>query len=353
MDNQHIISQNATLVEALGRLNMLSGGIMTLMAVDPRGVMTGTLTDGDVRRALLAGAGLDSLVGDVMHRDFKSLTSGSIDVTAIRRFRQAGIRLLPLLDDDGKIVRMLDLSLNNTMLPVSAVLMAGGRGERLRPMTDTLPKPLLPIDGKAIIDYNIEALASAGIDDITVATRYLAEKIEEHFSTPVAGVSVKCVREENPLGTIGALSLMPRHDPDGITLVMNSDLLTTISFEEMYLTHTGRHADITIAVLPYAVSVPYAILCTDADTHRVSGIEEKPTYSYYANAGIYMIGNRLLDSLEPGRHIDATDFVEKAIKEGRTVTYYPITGTWIDVGTPTDFRQAEELMRHLRNFSRI
>jgi len=347
----HIISQSATLIEALGHLNKLSGMIMTLMAVDDKGVMTGTLTDGDVRRALLAGARLDSLVKTVMHRDFKSMPADDIDVAAVRRFRLAGIRLLPLLNPDGSIARLLDLSHNNTSLPVSAVLMAGGRGERLRPMTDTIPKPLLPIDGKAIIDYNIEALAAAGIDDITVATRYLAGKLEDHFSVPVAGVSVKCIREDRPLGTIGALSLMPHRDSNGTTLVMNSDLLTTVSFEEMYLTHTGRHADVTIAVLPYTVSVPYAILCTDPDSHRVNGIEEKPTYSYYANAGIYLINNDLLNNLVYGEHIDATDFVEQAIEQGRTVTYYPITGTWIDVGTPTDFRQAEELMRHLRNFS--
>lgn len=352
MTDPHIISQNATLIDALGQLNKLSGGLMTLMAVDNEGIMTGTLTDGDVRRALLAGAGLDSSVEAVMHRDFKSMPADAVDVAAIRRFRLSGIKLLPLLGSDGTIVRLLDLSHNNTALPVSAVLMAGGRGERLRPMTDTMPKPLLMIDGKSIIDYNVEALAAAGIDDITVATRYLAHKLEEHFSEPMAGVNVKCIREDLPLGTIGALSLMPERDPDGTTLVMNSDLLTTISYEELYLTHIERRADITIAVLPYSVSVPYAILCTDPDSHRVIGIEEKPTYSYYANAGIYLISNSLLNALTVGEHIDATDLVERAIRQGKTVTYYPINGTWIDVGTPADFKQAEELMRHLRNFSR-
>ena len=186
MTDPHIISQNATLIEALGQLNKLSGGLMTLMAVDNEGIMTGTLTDGDVRRALLAGAGLDSRVEAVMHRDFKSMPADDIDVAEIRRLRLAGIKLLPLLGHDGTIERLLDLSHNNTALPVSAVLMAGGRGERLRPMTDTVPKPLLLIDGKAIIDYNVEALAAAGINDITVATRYLANKLEEHFSEPVA-----------------------------------------------------------------------------------------------------------------------------------------------------------------------
>ncbi|MCM1448867.1 MAG: sugar phosphate nucleotidyltransferase [Clostridiales bacterium] len=350
-ETEYIVSEDATLVDALDRLNRLSGGIMTLMVVDSEGVMRGTLTDGDVRRALLAGAGLHDTVRKLMFRNFKAMPVSSVDVAMLRQYRDLGIKLLPLLDDEGHIERLLDLSGNKTLLPVSAVLMAGGRGERLRPMTDTLPKPLLPIDGKAIIDYNIEALAAAGITDVTVATRYLAEKLESHFSSPVAGLHVKCVKESEPLGTIGALSLVERKDSQGITLVMNSDLLTTISLEDMYLTHTTRQADITIAVIPYTVSVPYAILSIDPSGTMVKGIEEKPAYSYYANAGMYMISNRLLDELRPGEHIDATDFVENAIKEGLRVTYFPINGTWIDVGTPSDFKQAEELMRHLRNFS--
>lgn len=350
MMERHIINSNATLLEALERLNDLSGGIMTLMAVDADGRMAGTVTDGDVRRGLLSGVRLTDPVEAVMFRLHINLTVGEVDVEALRAYRQAGIRLLPLVNPDGTIHSLIDLDKRRSLLPVSAVLMAGGRGERLRPLTDTLPKPLLPVDGKAIIDYNIENLSRAGITDITVTTRYLADKIAEHFARPVAGVQVKCVEEEQPLGTIGALSLLPQRDPKGVTLVMNSDLLTTINLEEMYLCHTRREADITIAVLPYAVSVPYAILTIDNETDLVTGIEEKPTYSHYANAGIYMISNRLLNALVPGERIDATDLVENTIKEGGRVAHFPINGTWIDVGTPADLRQACELMRHLRNF---
>ena len=345
---KNLIKETSTLREALGRLNELSGSLMTLIAVDDELRMTGTLTDGDVRRALLRGASLDSKVKDAMHTAFQFLPSGNCDVAKIKQAREKGIELLPVIDNEGHIERLLDISGRRTFLPVQAVLMAGGRGERLRPMTDFLPKPLLPINGKAIIDYNIEALANAGITDITVATRYMADKIAEHFANPVAGVKVKCVVEKEPLGTIGALSLIERKDPEGLTLVMNSDLLTTVSFEEMYLTHIERKADITIGVIPYTVSVPYAIL--ETEDKEVTGISEKPTYTHYANAGIYLISNRLLDDLEPGERTDATDFIEYSINRRDYVTYYPINGTWIDVGTHTDFAQAEELMRHLHNF---
>lgn len=269
----------------------------------------------------------------------------------MRECRLAGITLLPVLRPDGTLERIIDLNLTPTELPLKALLMAGGKGERLRPMTLTTPKPLLEIDGKAIIDYNIEALAAAGVRDITVSTRYLADAIDRHFARPVAGVQVRTVREDEPLGTIGAASLVDWPE-GGDSLVMNSDLLTTISFEEMYLHHKAEQADITIAAIPYTVSVPYAILTTDGGT-RVTGIEEKPGYSHYANAGIYIFGNDLLRSVRPGVRTDATDLIESSIARGARVVYYPIRGTWIDVGSPTDFRQASELMRHHRNLSTL
>ncbi|MCM1066043.1 MAG: sugar phosphate nucleotidyltransferase [Muribaculaceae bacterium] len=341
------IAGETPLLEALARLNALSGGAMTLFVTDGDGHLAGTLTDGDVRRALLAGKGLDSPVIEAAHTAFRSVELGNIDVAALRDYRSAGISLVPVLDPEGRLHHIIDLTSSHTVLPMRAVLMAGGKGERLRPATLTTPKPLLEIEGKAIIDYNVEALAACGITDITVTTRYLAEKIDEHFSRPVAGVQVRTVREDVPLGTIGAVALLDSGEPNGCTLVMNSDLLTTISFEEMYLLHRSRSADATIAVVPYQVSVPYAILTLDPDDpDAVTGIEEKPAYSYYANAGIYIFSNALLATLVKGERCDATDLIDRAIAAGRKVTYYPIKGTWIDVGSPVDFRQAGELMRH-------
>lgn len=348
---RHLIHRHATLLDALRRLNELSGSTMTLFAVDDAGRVCGTLTDGDVRRALLAGRMLDSHVEDAARRDFRSLRSPHPDVRTMRECRMAGIALLPVLREDGTLERIVDLNLTPTELPLRALLMAGGKGERLRPMTLTTPKPLLQIGGKAIIDYNVEALAAAGVRDITVSTRYLADAIDEHFAQPVAGVRVRTVRESEPLGTIGAASLI-EWAADGDTLVMNSDLLTTISFEEMYLHHRDENADITIAAIPYTVSVPYAILTTDGGA-RVTGIEEKPSYSHYANAGIYIMRNEVLRTVPAGERTDATDLIERCIADGGRVTYYPIRGTWIDIGSPTDFRQASELMRHHRNLSTL
>jgi len=351
--NQHIISLSDTVRQALKRLNSLPGGSMTLFATDADGRVCGSLTDGDIRRALIGGTSLDDTIGTVVHHDFRYLLAASPDVAGIRACRALGMRLLPMVDAEMHIVDILDLSEQHTLLPLGAVLMAGGKGERLRPLTLDTPKPLLKIEGKAIIDYNIEALAACGIRDITVATGYLAHKLEEHFAGEVAGVSVRCVREDSPLGTIGAVALADI-PAEGNTLVMNSDLLTSISFEDMYVHHVESHSDITIAVIPYQVSVPYAILTldpSDADGKSVSGIEEKPSYSFYANAGIYIFANDILRNVPGGQRLDATDLISESIAAGRRTTYFPIKGTWIDVGSPVDFRQAAELMKHHRSLS--
>lgn len=344
---RHSILDTDTVLSALRRLNDLSGEVMTLIATDYDGRLRGTVTDGDIRRALIRGTRPEDSVSDVMNRDFTALNHPE-DARAIRAARSRGIRLLPVVDVEGRVERLIDLTRQDTVLPLSAILMAGGKGERLRPMTLAKPKPLLEIDGRPIIDYNIRNLARAGIRDVSVTVRYLAEQLEEHFSRPVYGIDVRCVREEQPLGTIGSAALVKRRSAFADTLVMNSDLLTNVSLEEMYLRHAEEQADVTIAAIPYTVSVPYAILSTDGP--RVTALSEKPTYSHFANAGIYIFSNRLLDSLPTDSRTDATDLIEKAIADGLKVVHFPLNGTWIDIGSPADFRHAEELMRHHREW---
>ncbi|MCM1028241.1 MAG: sugar phosphate nucleotidyltransferase [Pseudoflavonifractor sp.] len=344
----HIIPSSASILEALQRLNDLSGHVMTLFVVEPDGRMSGSLTDGDIRRGLLAGASLDSPVALVARHDFHSLEAEAPNLALLRLWRSMGIKLIPLLRPDGSIAEILDTTATTTRLPVSAILMAGGKGERLRPLTLSTPKPLLTIDDKAIIDYNIEAMERAGIGLIRVAVNYMADKLVAHFAERDNHAHIECVGEPSPLGTIGAASLM-NHEPGGLTLVMNADILTTLPLEDFYLHHCDCDNDITIAAIPYNVAVPYAILSTDpSDPSRVTALEEKPSYSYYANAGIYLISNDLLNALPKGQRTDATDLIDTAIASGHRVGYFPISGVWIDIGSPADFAHARELMRQHR-----
>lgn len=345
--DKHIICHSDTILTALRRLNELSGEVMTLLVTDTDGKLLGTVTDGDIRRALIRGAKPDHTVDGAMNTRFTALNTQT-DVESIRNARTKGLRLLPIVDGEGRVESLLDLTKQDTILPLSAILMAGGKGERLRPLTLSTPKPLLQIDGRSIIDYNIRNLAKAGIKDVSVTTRYLAEQIEEHFAKPVFGIDVRCVREEKPMGTIGSAALVKRNSDFSDTLVMNSDLLTNVSLEDMYLRHKEERADVTIAAIPYTVSVPYAILATEGE--RITALCEKPTYSHFANAGIYIFSNRILDTLPTDTHTDATDLIEQAIADNSKVIYYPLNGTWIDIGSPADFRHAEELMRHHREW---
>ncbi|MBQ7942111.1 MAG: NTP transferase domain-containing protein [Muribaculaceae bacterium] len=341
---KYIIKADATIKDALKRLNALSGKYpMTLFVTDDAGKVLGTLTDGDIRRSLVAGAELSASVAEVMHTDFVALHEGCIDVGEIKRMRARKVTLVPRLAEDGTILRLHDFSRQNSLLPLDAVLMAGGKGERLRPLTDNTPKPLLTLGGKSIIDYNIEALAQNGISRISVTTNYLAEQIEEHFSNPVEGVGVKCVKEPCRLGTIGSLSLIDDIENENV-LLMNSDLFTNISYEDMYLSHVESEADVTVAVTPHVVSVPFGVLVSD-ENGNVKGLEEKPVYSYYINAGIYIIKRELLTLIPRNRYYDATDFLEDVIAEGRVVRQFPINGIWIDIGSHADFRHAQDLLR--------
>ena len=341
----YIIRQDATVIEALRKLNNLSGRQMTLFATDSTGRVTGTITDGDIRRALIDGHTLDDAVASIMHTAFIAFRGMHPDITDIREIRRRQVTLVPHLNDDGTIKRIYDFSVYHSILPIDAVVMAGGRGERLRPLTLETPKPLLPVGDRCIIDYNIEALARNGITDISVTVNYLAEQIEQHFEKPVGGVKVRCVREPKKLGTIGSAKLVEGLENDNV-LVMNSDLLTTINYEDLFLFHAEQNADMTIAAVPYMVSVPFAIL--HSENCRVTGLEEKPTYNYYANAGIYIIKRRLIDKIPDDCVFDATDLIELIIKEGGKVVYHPIDGIWLDIGSPDDFRHAQEIVRNKR-----
>ena len=346
----YTIDNRSTVLEALRQLNNLPGTAMTLFVCDAEGALLGSLTDGDIRRSLIGGHQLSDPVDSIMHRPCVAFRGDTVNVADVKRLRSKRITLVPHVDGSGKIVNIYDFNQLHSLLPIDAVLMAGGKGERLRPLTLDTPKPLLKVGDRCIIDYNIEALARNGINHISVTTNYLAEKLEEHFAQPVAGVKVNCVKEPYRMGTIGSLTLIEKFHNDTI-LLMNSDLLTSICFEDFYMAHVDDDADMTVASVPYMVSVPYGIFVLEGN--RILDVEEKPTYNYYANAGIYLIKRRWLDIIPRGEYFDATHFKDAMIKKGGKVTHFPIEGTWIDIGSPNDFKHAQDLMKHRKGLNQI
>ena len=337
---RHKLPVSASVRDALEGLNRLSGETMTLFVIDHNDSVVGSVTDGDVRRALLAGFSLSDAVARIAHTGFMALRGDGQDFEVVKQAREKGIALLPRLDSKGRLTGIVDLREVKAMLPIDAILMAGGRGERLRPLTLDTPKPLLKVGGKAIIDYNIESLKAHGVTDIFVTVNHLREKIEAHFS---GTEGVECIAEPKRLGTLGSLRLaLPRLHHDNV-LVMNSDLLTDLDFEDLYCSHIASGAALTVVAVPYTVSVPFAVM--EIKEEWVKRLTEKPTLNYFVNAGVYLMQRRLAERIEADAFVDAPDFIEDLITDGEKVGYYHLRGTWIDIGSPDDYRHACEMMK--------
>ena len=255
------------------------------------------------------------------------------------------MKLIPVLDDKMHIVEIINLEQFRTRLPIDAILMAGGKGERLRPLTELTPKPLLMVGDKTIIDHNVDRLISYGIKNISVTVNYLKEQIEDHYREPRNGVQVKTVREPKFLGTMGSVQFVSEFHNDTV-LVMNSDLFTNIDYEDFYIHFSHHEADMSVAAIPYNISVPYGIF--DLDGREIRGVQEKPQFNFYANAGIYMIKRYALEEIPQDKYFDATDLIEKLIAEGKKVIRYPLNGTWIDIGNPQEYQKAKDLVKHIK-----
>ena len=346
MECIHIISQECTLIDALQRINSIVNSPLVLFVVDEYQSMVGTLTDGDIRRALINGIGVEHPIKEAIHRDFNFLRKDvNDDVASLRRQRDLKMKLVPVLDDGNHITEIINLEKYRTKLPVDAVLMAGGKGERLRPLTEKTPKPLIKVGEKCIIDYNVDSLISFGLKHISVTVNYLGEQLEEHFSKERDGIKVRTVREPKYLGTIGSIKFIERFYNDTI-LVMNSDLFTNIDYEDFFLHFQENGADMSVAAVPYVVKVPYGVF--NLEGREIKGVTEKPTISYYANAGIYLIKKERLELIPDNEFFNATDFMAKLIAEGYKVIRYPISGYWIDIGQHDELERAREIAKHIK-----
>lgn len=342
--SKHIIRTGCTVLDALKALDELRTKFLDLFVINEEGMVIGSVTDGDLRRGLIAGASLDTKVDSVMNRNFIYFGPGEIDLQKLKYYKSKGISLIPVLTDNGKIDKIYNIGELKSILPIDAVMMAGGKGERLRPLTEKTPKPLLPVGDKAIIDHNVDRLISYGVKHISVTVNYLKEQIEEHYQEPRNGIQIKTVREPKFLGTIGSIKFVPNFFNDTV-LLMNSDVFTNIDYEDFFLHFQQHDAEMSVAAIPYNVSIPYGIL--DLEGRNIQGLLEKPKYNYYANAGIYLIKRRALDEIPEDMFFNATDLVEKLIEEGKKVIRYPLNGTWIDIGNPQEYQKAQDLVKHL------
>lgn len=343
---KYIILQDRSVRDALIKLDKLAADAI-LFVVDEENRLIGSLTDGDLRRGFIRGLDFENSITDFIQPNPRFIYENEFNQEKLNDFKVNLFKIIPILNKKNQIVDILNFRFRTTLLPLDAVLMAGGEGKRLRPLTEKTPKPLLKVGDKPIIEHNIDRLAKVGIENVFLSINYLGEQLEDFFGNGDSKkLKIKYLKEEKPLGTIGSVLLVDDFEHDNI-LVMNSDLLTNIDFADFYKTFIDANADMAVAATSYHVDVPYAVLESD-ENQKVQNLKEKPRYTYFSNAGIYIIRKKLLSMIPQDQFYDITDLMEKVIEMDYHIITYPINGYWLDIGTHADFKKAQEDIKHIK-----
>jgi len=344
--SQFCISPDNSIREAIACIDRNGRGIA--LVTDEGGRLLGTITDGDVRRSMLAKMNLETPVSAILVRkaaspgpQFVTALVGTPPATLLQLMQNGEVRQIPLLDIEGRVAGLvtLDELVPRSNLLSQAVVMAGGLGTRLRPLTENLPKAMLPVGGRPLMERIIEQLQQAGIRRVNVTTHYKAEKIIEHFGDGRAfGVELHYMNEDRPLGTGGALGLLPA--PREPMLIINGDILTEVDFKAMVDFHQESQAEMTVAVSRYDLQVPYGVI--ECEGSHVRGLTEKPQLSFFVNAGIYLIEPAVYSYIPNGERFDMTDLIDKLLGARRPVVSFPIREYWLDIGQHSDYEQAQK-----------
>ncbi|OGI00306.1 MAG: hypothetical protein A2Y25_01605 [Candidatus Melainabacteria bacterium GWF2_37_15] len=351
MKNQdkYIISDKITILDALKQIDELSKiaySPLCLFVIDQEGKVQGSLTDGDIRRAILKGVTLEDNIKSALNKTYNFIKINSFDFNYIKMLKEREISLVPMIDEDGKIVKLIDIKNHKSILPLDAVIMAGGLGTRLRPFTENIPKPLLKLGDKTLIEYNIDWLNEFGIMNFYITVNYLGDQIIEHLGDgKTKEIKINYVKEDKPMGTAGSISLINNFENEDI-LVLNSDIITNIDYHDFYQSFLEEEAMMTIASIHYTRNVPYAVFETDC--RKILSYKEKPSYNYTSNAGIYLVKKELLKEIPENTFFNMIDLIDICLKKDYKITCHPILGYWLDVGNMEDLAKAQCDIKNIR-----
>jgi dTDP-glucose pyrophosphorylase len=343
-----LVRPETSLEEAIAILDR--GALRIVIVVDEQDRLLGTLTDGDVRRALLKHLPLDSLVRQAMCATPQTAQHDWSRERVLAVMESMQLLQLPIVDIDGRVVGLETLQglLEKRQLNNPVLLMAGGFGSRLHPLTHDCPKPLLKVGDKPILELVLESFINAGFHRFFISTHYLSGMIKEHFGDGKRlGVSIRYVHEEDPLGTGGALGLLPHHEIDEPMFLMNGDLLTTLNYRGLLDFHKEHDNIATMCVREYEYQIPYGVI--QSDGHRILSMVEKPIQKYFINAGVYVLSPEFVKSVEPGTRVDMPTLLTQQIDKGNEVSIFPLHEYWLDIGRHEDFQRANG--EHKRVFS--
>jgi dTDP-glucose pyrophosphorylase len=335
-----VIGEQATVLDAIQAIDR--GAVNLALVVGPERRLVATVTDGDTRRGILRGVGLEAPVSEVMRRNPLAVEEKDSRTAALKLMREHKISQVPVVDAQGRVIgleligEMIEPSSNDRWV----VLMAGGRGDRLRPLTDTIPKPMLPIGGRPLLESIIRNLASQGFRKFFISVNYKREIIQNYFRDGRDfEVQIEYLVENEKLGTAGSLALLPSR-PTKPFIVMNADLMTLVHFSSLLDFHEDHGADATVCVREYVTQSPFGVVKFDGV--RLIGIEEKPKYSHMINAGIYVLGPEALDLIKPGEPCDMPTVCQAMIAKGSKVCVFPIRESWVDIGNKDDMEKARK-----------
>jgi len=328
-------------------------GRATALVVDADYRLVDVLTDGDVRRAILAGLGLDAPIGLLKSRRDNSLYPepvtaplGTESSALLSIMQERAVRQIPLLDAEGRIATVVFLSdlLPEEKGPLQAVVMAGGYGTRMLPLTKQIPKPMLPVSDKPLLEHIVSQLRHAGIMRVNLTTHYKAEVITEHFGDGRKfGVEIEYINEDHPLGTAGALGFVSGASDEPL-LIMNGDIVTRMNFRAMVDFHRDHKADMTVAVRLYETTIPFGVLETDGV--EITSISEKPTVRRFVNGGVYLLNKAMQRYIPKGQHFDMPDLIRVLIEQRHRVVSFPIHEYWADIGCHADYEKAQNEAGH-------
>ena len=335
------VAVGATLREAVSVIEDFATSVCLIEDTDRR--LIATLSDGDVRRAFLANASLDDPARPWASARPVTVPSGTERSAVLDLMQALGVPQIPEVDTDGRAVRLhlLREIVGGPARSNTAVVLAGGRGTRLRPVTGALPKPMVEVAGRPILERIVLHLVGSGITDVRLAVGYGADVIEQHFDDGARfGCRITYLREERPVGTAGPLRGLLSDLPEEPILTMNGDLVTSFSVSGLLSAHRSSGAALTVAVTDYAHEVPYGVLTTEGGDGRVVALTEKPTWIGIVNAGIYAIEPRLIADIPEGRSVPMTELIERCVERGDRVTAWRTVGEWHDIGRPDDLARA-------------
>ncbi|CEG56248.1 nucleotidyltransferase family protein [Legionella fallonii] len=320
-----------------------NGGQRITLVVDEQGILLGTVTDGDVRRALIKQLPLDLPVKKMMCDTPRTAKADWSRELILATMQEHNLLQIPIVDANNKMVGLETLHdlLRQRHKDNPVFLIAGGFGTRLHPLTQECPKPLLKIGSKPILELILERFIEAGFHRFFISTHFMPEMINKYFGDGSRwGVSIQYVHEEQPLGTAGALGLLPHDEIDLPILMMNGDLLTALNFHNLLDFHEQHQGIATVCVRKYEHRVPFGVL--NFQGHQVTSIVEKPIYHSFINAGIYLLSPEFARSVSPDVRIDMPDLLTQHIETGKIINMFPIHEYWLDIGRMDDFEKAQD-----------